>query len=153
MKPFLALVALCTLILGGYYFFQVNHLHQVPLGTLLSSDNQAMVDKALRFMEDIQYKDFDASAAYSLPEQRGKYDLAGLVEGLFKIKPEFLDIQKYEVLSTDIDSSGNRARVHLKADVKLLNTNELRQPELILYFKKQNGEWYMDYASSLGGRK
>lgn len=153
MKPLLALFILCTLAFGGYYYFQTHHLDQVPLGTMLSSDTQSMVTKSLRFMEDIKYKDFDASAQYSLPEQRGKYDLAALVEGLFKVKPEFLDIQHYEVISTDLDSQGERARVHMKANVKLLNTDELKEPELILYFKKQSGEWYMDYATSLGGRK
>lgn len=153
MKPLLALFLLCSLAVGGYYFFQANRLNQVPLSTMLSSDTQSMVTKSLSFMEDIRYKDFDASAQYSLPEQRGKYDLAALVEGLFKVKPEFLDVQSYEVLSTDLDSQGERARVHMKANVKLLNTDELREPELILYFKKQSGEWYMDYATSLGGRK
>ncbi len=153
MKPLLALLVLCGLVAGGYVYFQNNQLDKVPLGTLLSSDSQDMVKIALSFMEDIRYKDFDASAAYSLPEQRDKYDLPALVEGLFKVKPEFLDIQKYEVLTMDMDSSGKRARVHMKADVKLLNTNELKEPELILYFKKQEGQWYMDYASSIGGRK
>lgn len=153
MKPFLVLVLLCGLTAGGYLFFQSSNLDRVPLGTLLSSDSQAMVQKSLAFMEDIKYKDFDTSAKYSLPEQQGKYDLPALIEGLFKVKPEFLDLQKYEVVTTDLDSSGKRARVHVKADVKLLNSDKIKQPELILYFKKQDGDWFMDFASSLGGRK
>lgn len=149
MKVVVVLLALLLLAGGGYAYLQLSQLGQAPLGTLLSGDTQALVEVARSFMEDLKYKDFKASAKYSLPEQQEKYDIPMLVERLFQVKPEFLNIQNYEVTSTDFDQSGDRARVHLKADVKLLNTQEQRTPELILYFKKRDSKWFMDLASSL----
>lgn len=153
MKVLLAFVALLLLAGGGYYWLQASQLTSAPLGTLLSSDVQTVVKDARAFMEDLRFKDFKSAAGHSLPEQQGKYDIPMLIERLFQVKPEFLDIQNYDVVSSDLDSTGQRARVHLKSDVKLLNSNELRHPELILYFKKQAQTWYMDLASSLGDPK
>jgi len=149
VKILIVVISLLALVGGGYFFMQSSPLGQAPLGALMSSDAQELVKTARSFMEDIKYKDFKAAGQYSLPEQVDKYNIARLIERLFKIKPEVLDLQNYEVLSTDFDKSGERARVHMKANVKLLNSDKLKSPELILYFKKQEGKWYMDFASSL----
>ncbi|PKL80109.1 MAG: hypothetical protein CVV27_00975 [Candidatus Melainabacteria bacterium HGW-Melainabacteria-1] len=149
MKVVLVFLLLLGLAGGGYFFIQQSQLGQAPLGALVSSETQALIKHTRSFMEDLRYKDFKSAAKYSLPEQQGKYNIPALIERLFQIKPEFMDIQNYEVTSTDFDSSGQRARVHLKSEIKVLNTNELRKPEVILYFKKQADAWYMDLASSI----
>lgn len=149
MRVLLIFVALLALAGGGFYFMQSSQIGQAPLGALVSSENQALIKAGRAFMEDIRYKDFKAAAKHSLPEQQGKYDIPALIERLFQVKPEFMDIQNYEITSVDTDSSGERARVHIKSDVKLLNSDERRQPEVILYYKKQAGSWFMDLASSL----
>ncbi len=128
---------------------QSSQLAQAPIGALLSGDAQSMIKYATSFMEDLKFKDFKAAAKYSLPQQQDKYNIANLIERLFHIKPELLDIQSYAITHTDLDSSGQRARVHVKSQIKVLNTKELRSPEMILYFKKQSGQWYMDLASSI----
>lgn len=149
MKTGLVIIALLAVIGGGYVYLQSSPLGQAPLSTLVSGDAKELVAKARSFMEDIKYKDFKAAEQYSLPEQREVYNIAQLIERLFQIKPEMLDLQSYEVVSSDLDSSGNRARVHLKSEVKLLNSDHHKSPELILYFKRLDGQWYMDLASSL----
>lgn len=149
MKIILFFLVLLALAGGGYFYMQSSQLGSAPLGALVSPAGQALLKSATSFMEDLKFKDFKSAAQYSLPEQIGKYDIPTLIERLFQVKPEFLDIQKYEVTATDLDSTGQRARVHIKSYVKLLNTNELREPEVILYFKKQADQWYMDLASSL----
>lgn len=149
MKVVLVLVALLVLAGGGYFYLQSSQLGSAPLGALASGDSQTVIKSARSFMEDLRFKDFKNAGKYSLPEQQGKYDIPALIERLFQVKPEFLDIQNYDVVSSDLDSTGQRARVHLKTDVKLLNTSELRHPEVILYFKKRTDQWYMDLASSL----
>lgn len=149
MKIVLVLVALLALIGGGYFFIQSSNLGQAPLGTLVSGNKQELVKASRSFMEDLQYKDFKSAELYSLPEQREKYDIPTLIERLFQVKPEFLNILNYEILSTDFDRSGDRARVHLKANIKVLNANKEKSPELILYYKKMDNKWYMDLASSL----
>ncbi|MFP5503326.1 MAG: hypothetical protein ACLGIN_12630, partial [Candidatus Sericytochromatia bacterium] len=103
-----------------------------------------------KFFEDIQFKDFKAAAQYSSPEDKETADIPKLIERLFQVKPELLDLQRYELVSADLDSSKKRARVKLMAEVKLLNTSEQRKPEVLLYWKKApNGQWHMDLASSL----
>ncbi|MGV3524806.1 MAG: hypothetical protein ACO1RX_11290 [Candidatus Sericytochromatia bacterium] len=149
MKVLILLLVLVALAGGAYFATQGSPLGQAPLGTLMSGETQQLVKLARDFMEDLKYKNFKDAGTYSLPEQQGKYDMPKLIERLFAIKPEFLDIQNYEVTSTDVDSSGERARVHLKTEAKVLNTDELRKPEVILYYARRNGQWYMDLASSL----
>lgn len=149
MKILILILTLGVLAGGGYVFMQSSQLGQAPLGTLLSSDSQDVVKQAQSFLEDIKYKDFKAAEQYSLPEQRDKFDIPHLIERLFQIKPEFLDVQNYKVLATDFDSSGDRARVTMQADVKLLNSDKIKHPEMILYFKKKDEKWFMDLASSL----
>lgn len=149
MKVILLLLLIVALAAGGYVYMQSSQLAQAPIGALFSGDAQSLVKFATSFMEDIKFKDFKAAAKYSLPEQQDKYDIAALIEKLFHIKPELLDIQSYEITHTELDSSGQRAKVQVKSQVKLLNSKELKSPEMNLYFKKQSGQWYMDLASSL----
>ncbi|HEY9842056.1 MAG: hypothetical protein ACAI44_39830 [Candidatus Sericytochromatia bacterium] len=149
MRVLIIFLALLLVAGGGYFVMQNAQLGSAPLGALVSSDSQALIKATRSFMEDLKFKDFKSAAKYSLPEQQGKYDIPAMIEGLFHVKPEFMDIQNYEITSTDYDSSGQRARVHLKTDIKLLNSEERRKPEVILYYKKQAESWYMDLASSL----
>lgn len=149
MKVLLIFLLLLGLAGGGYVWMQGAQVGGTALSTLVSPESQALLGLANSFMEDLKYKDYKNAAKYSLPEQQSKFDVPALIERMFQVKPEFLDIQNYEVTSTDLDSSGQRARVHLKSDIKVLNTNELRSPEVILYFKKHTDRWYMDLANSL----
>ena len=49
----------------------------------------------------------------------------------------------------NIDRSGNRARVKTHSTVKVLNTEELKEPDIIFYWHKIDGHWYMKLESSL----
>ena len=73
-----------------------------------------------------------------------------LIERLFQIKPEFLDIQKNKILSVEKDTTDKRAKVNIESEVKVLNTNELKKPNIVLYWKKmEDNKWYLDLASSI----
>lgn len=149
MRILAILAVLLALVGGGVYYMQTGPLSKVPLGSLVTADARTIVDLSRKFMEDIQFKDFKKAAQYSLPEHRDM-NMPKLIERLFQIKPELLDIQNIQVLNQDFDSTGDRARVYLQADVKVLNTQELRKPNIILYWKREpDKNWYMDLASSL----
>ena len=98
---------------------------------------------------DTQFKDFVKAATYHTPEDQEQVDIPHLIERLFKIKPEFLDIMKYEITDVDIDKSGTRARVKTHSIVKVLNTDKIEEPDIIFYWHKQDGQWYMQLESSL----
>jgi hypothetical protein len=144
---FLLLVVLAT---GGSLWLLAQPQTQIPFSVLLLPEMRKVADLSRRFLEDIQFKDFKAAARYSPLEEQKSADIPKLIERLFAVKPEFLDIQRFEVLSAYLDSTHRRARVKLLTHVKLLNTNELRKPEVLLYWKKSiTGAWEMDLASSL----
>jgi hypothetical protein len=148
VKFVLALIVVASC--GGYWFFSFGPAAHVPIGVLMNPDTRLLGTLARKFMEDIKFKDFKAAAEYSLPEQREKADIPALIERLFQVKPEFLQIDNIELVAADLDSTGDRARTKLKTDVKLLNSSELKHPEVLLYWKKdEKGKWMMDLASSL----
>lgn len=140
--------AFVLLVVGGYFLFASDR-GRTLMRDLFSSDRKTIDRISLSFMEDIKFKDFNKAASYHHPEDRAKADIPGRIERLFKIKPELLDIMDYRVLETTLDASGNRGRVKLSAKVSLLNQDRIEQPEMILYYQKRDGAWFMELDSSL----
>ena len=115
-----------------------------------SDDKRIVQELSLKFMEDLRYKDFKKAATYHKRSEQKTVDIPFLIERMFLCKPEFLDIMRYDVRSVDIDSSGLRARTHMHTVCKILNSNEIREPEVILYWQKDPKEgWVMKLESSL----
>ncbi|MGE0489489.1 MAG: hypothetical protein AB7S38_09775 [Vulcanimicrobiota bacterium] len=142
----LLLLAIGLLVIGGR---PGSGSGGVSLG---SGDAKFLSQQSVDFMEDLQFKDFEKAASYHSAEDRKDVNIARLIERLFAIKPEFLDIQRYDIRDVDIDRSGNRARVKVHAVVKILNTKEVKEPEIILYWRKDPAEgWVMELESSLHG--
>lgn len=102
------------------------------------------------FLEDIKFKDFQKAGSYHSREERKKVDIPHLIERLFAIKPEFLDVMRYEIVKVEFDSSGKRCKVKTRTVVKILNTKEIKEPEIILYWFYDPAEgWVMELQSSL----
>lgn len=117
---------------------------------LASKDVRLLRESTIDFLEDLQYKDFDKAASYHLSAERTKVDIPMMIERLFAVKPEFLDIMRYEVKKVEIDRSGDRAKVFTHTVVKVLNTGKIREPEVIFYWHKDPKEgWVMKLESSL----
>lgn len=113
-------------------------------------DTKLLRNRTTDFLEDIQFKDFDKAASYHSTEDRKKVDISRLIERLFAVKPEFLDIMRYEIKTVDIDRSGDRAKVITHTVVKVLNTGKIREPEVIFYWRRDPKEgWVMMLESSL----
>ena len=120
-------------------------------GLAVGSDDRRYVEEhTMQFMEDIKYKDFKKAATFHNLKERKTVDIPGLIERLFGIKPEFIDIMRYRVDSVDLNSTGDRARAHVHVVLKVLNANEIREPDVIYYWAKEPGEgWVMKLESSL----
>ena len=146
-----AIVFLILILIGlGVYFFATKY--DINIGGLqfvLNKEKTILRNLTVDFIEDIRFKDFDKAASYHTKEDQETVNIPHLLERLFKIKPELLDIMKYEITEVDIDRSGTRARVKTHTTVKVLNTEELREPELIFYWHKIDAHWYMKLESSL----
>lgn len=115
-----------------------------------SADRKFVTQQSIKFLEDLQFKDFQRAASYHSNEDRKKVNIPILIERMFQVKPETLDILRFEVQKVDIDSTGQRAKVKTKTYCKILNANEFREPEIILYwFKDPTEGWVMELESSL----
>jgi hypothetical protein len=150
MKKLLVVFAILAAVAVGLLVF-TSRSGTMSLPTTASSGDVAFLEKKSKeFLEDIQYKDFKKAASYHNREDRKKVDIPNLIERMFAVKPEFLEIMRYEILKTTLDSSGTRCRVKTKTVVKILNTSEIKEPEIILYWFKDPSEgWIMELESSL----
>ncbi len=152
MKKVVIAVMVLSLLLGGY--LTVAHISGgafSTLGLLLGGDRGDLRRVALAFLEDIQFKDFTSAAGYHSPETRDSVDIPFLIQRLFTVRPEALDIMDYEVVFAEIDESGLRARVKLRVTVKLLLNALINEREVILFFEREtvNDPWYMKLEDSL----
>ncbi|OVE73607.1 hypothetical protein BVX93_01230 [bacterium B13(2017)] len=144
-----SLVFIIVLLSLGIYFLLDSQYGNSLVIRFFSKDLHKVREFALSFMEDIRFKDFEEAAAYHSPEDRKHVDIPYLIERLFKIKPEFLDILEYKIAHASLDSSGKRGRVKIRSKVHLLNTDKIEFKEIILYFHNKTGKWYMELESSL----
>ncbi len=152
MKKVVMAVLVLSLLLGGY--LTVAHISGgafSTLGLLLGGDRGDLRRVALAFLEDIQFKDFTSAAGYHSPETRDSVDIPFLIQRLFTVRPEALDIMDYEVVFAEVDESGLRARVKLRVTVKLLLNALINEREVILFFEREtvNDPWYMKLEDSL----
>jgi len=140
---------LVLLGLGTYLFVTKYDIRLGAFSFAFSKEKAMLRDLTIAFLEDIQFKDFVKAATYHTEEDQQNVDIADLIERLFQIKPEFLDIMKYEITDIDIDKSGTRARVKTHTTIKVLNTDEMEEPDVIFYWHKVDDRWYMKLESSL----
>ncbi|HIF24177.1 MAG TPA: hypothetical protein EYQ27_20290 [Gemmatimonadetes bacterium] len=117
----------------------------------VGGDRGALRRMALDFLEDIQFKDFASAAGYHAPDLIESVDIPFLLQRLFAVKPEALDIMDYEIVFAEIDSSELRARVKSRVKVKLLMGERIEEREFILYFDRESvtDPWYMKLEDSL----
>lgn len=150
-KVVLIFVLLVTLATGLLYMTKTSGTGiSTAFNQVASEDVKHLRERSKDFLEDLQYKDFDKAGSYHSTKDRKSVDIADLIERLFAVKPEFLDIMRYEIKKVEIDRSGDRAKVKTETTVKILNTDKIKKPEIILYWRKDPKEgWVMILESSL----
>lgn len=152
MKKLFVVLGTVVVLLGGY--LGVAHLSGgifPTFGLPIGGPRGELRRIAMSFLEDLQFKDFDAAALYHAPGVRDSVDIPFLLQRLFQVKPELLDLMDYEVVKTDLDSSGKRARVKTRLKVKFLGDGRVDEKELMLYFDRDSlgAPWYMKLEDSL----
>lgn len=152
MRKWLYLIGTVILLGGGYVVAAHLSGGQLPtLGLPLGGEAGWLRRQTLAFWEDIQFKDFTRAATYHSPDKQGSVDIPYLLERMFLVKPEALDIMEYEIVLADIDSTGLRARVKTRLKVKELLKGEIEEREVMLYWHRAsvNDPWYMELETSL----
>lgn len=145
------------LLLGAGGYLLLAHLsggRYETFGLPLGGDAALLRGKTLSFWEDLKFKDFDRAATYHAPELQTQVDIPLLVQRVFLIKPELLDIKDFEVVLVDFDSTGLRARVKSRVTVEVLDAGKIREVETMLYYRREGPQapWYMLFEDSLRGR-
>lgn len=152
MKKWLILAGVLLAAAAGYV--GLAHLsggaYPTP-GLPVGGDLGELRRTSMTFWEDIQFKDFDHAASYHSVEKQQSVDIPFLIQRLFAVKPEALDVMTYEVVLAHIDSTGNRGRVKTRVKVKVLLDEKIRERELMLYFHREDAlsPWYMELEDSL----
>lgn len=152
MKKIIAIFAVLILAAFGLLYFSSDQggSEIFNVAQMASKDVRILRARTVDFLEDLQYKDFDRAASYHLSAERAKVNIPHLIERIFAVKPEFLDIMRYEIKKVEIDRSGDRAKVMTHTVVKMLNINKIKEPEVIFYWHKDPKEgWVMKLESSL----
>lgn len=103
------------------------------------------------FVEDIQFKDFKRAATYHAPERQAEVDIPHIIQRLFVVKPEALEIMSYKIVFSEVDSTDLRGRVKTRIKFKDLVRGEIREQELILYYERAavGAPWHMKLEDSL----
>jgi hypothetical protein len=92
-----------------------------------------------------------SAAGYHAPDLIYSVDIPFLLQRLFTVKPEALDIIDYDIVFSELDSSNLRARVKARVKVKLLLDETIQEREFILCFDRDSIDdpWYMKLEDSL----
>jgi len=146
---------LVLLALAGGYFSAVHASGGAffDFGLPLGGDLGELRRTTTTFWEDLQFKDFDRAATYHAPDRQDTVDIPHLLERIFLVKPEALDIMTYEILLADLDSTNLRARLKTRVKFKDLIANRISEKEVMLYYHRTSltEPWYMELETSLRG--
>ena len=144
MKKLLLLAAFLGLA-GGAAF-----LAQQGLIPGFENDSLTLKKKSFRFLECLKFKEFgEAARFHTLEELKAHPDIPKKLERFFLIPPENLDVQQIDIDFVELDSTGRRARVKTTTSVNVLNKNEKRRAEAILYWKRVGDQWFLDLRTTL----
>ena len=124
------------------------------------SERRWLAERTYDFLEDIQFKDFDRASTYHLKATQTERDIPALIQRVFQIRHETLDIVKFKILEVDLDRSKSRCRVRTSIWYRVLgdsvvtdNSESRRQAELLFYWfrdsKTNPPSWTMELSSSL----
>lgn len=149
-KVLIIFVVLIALAMGLLYISNPGTNLGESLNQVASEDVKFLRQRSIDFLEDVQFKDFKKAGSYHSFADRDKVDVAKLIEKIYQVPPEFMDIMRYEIKEVDIDRTGDRARVKTKTVIKMLNTGKIQEPDVILYWHRDPEEgWIMKLESSL----
>ncbi|MBI5209609.1 MAG: hypothetical protein HY927_06495 [Elusimicrobia bacterium] len=144
MKRLFAIVVVLAAGTGAAFLMSEGYVPGWP------SDKAAIRQKSVRFLECLKFKNFEEAAVFHTPaELKDHPNIPKQLESFFKIPHENLDIQDINIDFMEFDSTGARAKVKTTTGVHVLNSKEDRRVEAMIYWKKVDGQWFMDLRTTL----
>ena len=151
MKKIILLVFILLLLIAGYFVAAHFSNGKLPsFGLEFNSQKSIVKHQALRFWEDIKFKDINSASKILSGENNKNKEIIAFLERIFQQPPERLDIVTCEILKVEIDSTQKRARVKLKVIANNLVTGSELQPEVMMFFYKNSKleTWLLELKSS-----
>jgi hypothetical protein len=152
MKKKVILLTLAMLLPVGYLGMSHFSGGAYPtMGLPIGGERGKLRDKTMSFIEDIKFKDFAKAASYHDPKIQEQIDIPYLLERMFMLKPEALDIMEYDVVFAELDSSSLRGRVKVRIKFKDLVKGQIHEKEVIYFYHRASEKepWFMVLESSL----
>ncbi len=147
MKWLITLLILIVLGVGGYLLAAYVTGGALPtFGLIIGGDRGEVRRVALKFWEDLKFDDPKSAAKLMLPEDMTL--VRSFTSKTFHIAPELLDVTGFEIVSVEIDSTGQRARVKSRILANDLGQNKLVKTEAMLFLRKIKTQWFLDLSSS-----
>ena len=152
MNKWVTVIVVLVVVTGGY--LGLAHLSggaYPTMGIAVGGPRGELRQLTLEFIEDIKFKDFDRAATYHDPQTQDQVDVPFLLQRIFIVKPEALDVMSYEIVFAEIDSTDLRGRVKARIKFKDLIKNQIREREVIYFYHRESldSPWYMKLESSL----
>ncbi|MCA9550129.1 MAG: hypothetical protein KC933_08845 [Myxococcales bacterium] len=153
------ILGLVLLVAGGVLFYVSQPGGVAVPGVVATGDRGYIRDRTWEFLEDIKFKDFAKASTYHLESTQKARDIPNLLQRVFKIPHEVLDIQDFEIIEVELDTGKTRGRVRTLVRYHVLGDREVREKEdaqrdtemLFYWFKQPDGSWVMELESSLRG--
>ena len=152
MKKGLIAIGILVVLMGGYLTMAHFSGGAFPtFGVRVGGERAKLRSITLQFIEDIKFKDFQKAASYHPPDKQESLDIPFLLERIFMLKPEAIDIMKYEIVFAELDSSTLRGRVKARIKCKDLIRNAVKEKDIIFFYHRSDlkSPWYMVLESSL----
>ena len=146
MKKLFLLALLVVGLVGFFYASSEGYLGGLSGA---GDDKREIRDKTIRFFECLKFKEFKEASDFHNEEDQKAADIPSMIENLFQVPPEYLDIQDIALMYVEIDSSGILAKSKTRCHAKELNTGQEKDHEVILYWKKEADQWFLKLRSSL----
>ena len=141
MKKWLFLMVVIVAAAGGGYAIHSGYTR------LYHSEKKIIREQTRQFWEFIRFKSFDQAA--ELDDNEDKETTAKKIERIFRVKPENLDIQRVDVVSVEIDDTGDLARSKTRLEGELLNPKKAKTIEVMLFWRHDGEAWRLKLRSSL----
>jgi len=151
MKWILRLLLIAALATLGYFVAAHFSGGSLPtFGLEIGGEKATVRANALKFWEDIKFKDTTSALTFLPNGKNSKVLLNSFLQKTFQCSPEKLDIEEYRIENLELDSTGKRARVKVKIWAHNLSTNKALEPQVLLFFHFDHITlgWMLDLSSS-----
>lgn len=147
LKKIMIGTTLLAVAAGGYAGYAHFTGGEVPtLGLPIGGARAELRTLTMSFWEDIKFKDYKKAASYQAETKRSESSISALVEQVFGLPAQSVDLMEFSVVEAELDSTGNRARLKSRVKAKDLVKGKVHTREVMHFFHRDTPQaaWVLD---------